>query len=82
MPWASVTTVSGAFCWVALVYNGTTGPAFSRTSNITAAWANGKLAAANSRYGSILSSVTSSTPGNFTPSSITQLAVEFWAALY
>src|SRR5580692_9639706 len=38
--WASGPfTVSGAFCWIGLVYNGTTGPAFLRGSNLTAALA-------------------------------------------
>jgi hypothetical protein len=81
--WASGPfTVSGAFCWAALAYNGTTGPSFLRGSNLTAAMANGKLTNATSRYGSILTGITGNTPGNFTPSSITQRAATIWAGLF
>ncbi len=81
--WASGPyTISGAFCWAAVLYNGGTAPSFLRGSNLTAGMANGKLTAADSRYGSILSGITTNTPGNFTPSSITQRAATVWGAIF
>ena len=55
---------------------------FGRSANLTAGLANGQLAAAVSRYGDILTGVTTAAPGNLTPASITQLACQFWAAIF
>jgi len=72
---------SGGFIWVAILWNGTTAPTFLRTGNLDPGCANGTLSAAQSRYGSVLSGLTS-LPASVTPSSITQLACELWAAIW
>jgi len=74
-------TVGPGFVWIAILYNGTTGPSFLRAGNTTASLSNGKLAASASRYGAVGSGNTS-LPTSFTPTSITQLACEYWTGLY
>lgn len=75
-------TISGPFCWVALVYNGTTGPSFLRGSVLSNVFANGRNAVSTAQHGSVLSGITTSTPGNFTPASITFASATLWAAIY
>jgi hypothetical protein len=74
-------TVNPPFCWAAFVFNGTTGPSFMRTTNISAAYANGKLTAANTKYGSILTGQTA-IPASITPASISTNPQTYWAAIW
>ncbi len=74
-------TVNPPFCWIAIVFNGTTGPSFARANNLSAAFANGKLSAANTKYGSILTGQTS-IPTSITPSSISQNPQTYWGAIW
>jgi len=74
-------TIQPPFCWITIVFNGTTGPSFARTTNLSASFANGKLTAANSKYGSILTG-QNSIPASITPGSITQTSQTYWGAIW
>lgn len=75
--------VQPPFAWVVLLWNGTTAPSFERGITLTNGYANGKLTAATSRYGTYTAGGPfTSLPGSITPASITQDNKEFWAALF
>lgn len=73
--------VPAGFAWIAWLFNGTTGPTFSRAANLgSVAGANLSLTAATARYAH--TAPTSQTSlASFTPSASTLTATEWWAAL-
>jgi hypothetical protein len=71
--------LSAGFYWVALLANGTTGPAFVRSANQNTAFANNGLTAASARYATNGTGTT--LPGSITPASNSLAQVEYWVAL-
>lgn len=69
--------VAAGDVYVAVFFNGTTGPAFSRAANISGI--NGALAAASSRFGTADTGRTTTMPG--TLGTVAALSVSYWAAL-
>lgn len=74
-------TVDPPFVWVALVFNGTTGPKFAVSAASSNALANGQTTAAATRYGSV-SSGNTALPASFTPASISKVSAQWWAAVW
>lgn len=74
-------TVGPGFVWVALLFNGRTGPAMDGTVGNSAALANGRLPPASARFGSILKGRTT-LPGYIMPVNITPTASQWWAAVW
>lgn len=73
-------TLPAGFYWVAMLFNGTTSPSFSRMANVVAGVVNGTLPVASSRYGTQGTAQTT-LPASVTPGSIVQQGISFWAAL-
>lgn len=72
--------VSAGFCWVALLFNGTTGPAFGKAGNVSSVISNAGFTASTARF-AITSGSNTSLPGSFTPSASTLQGNEYWAAI-
>ena len=72
--------VPAGFVWVALLFNGTTGPSFGKAQNFATATANAGTAAATARWATNGTGQTS-LPGPITPSSNGLAQVTYWAAL-
>jgi hypothetical protein len=71
---------AGTFVWVAWLFNGSTGPTFTRAASQTAAISNAGLAAATARWAHTATGGQTSLAG-FTPSGNVTTATTYWAAL-
>ena len=73
--------VGPGFVWVALLFNGKTGPAIDGRAAGAAAMANGNLTPASARFGSVLRNRTT-LQSHITPATIALTAVQWWVAIW
>lgn len=78
---SSAVTAGPGFVWVAVLFNGTTGPALDGSPAASGLLANGRLTPATARFGSILTG-QATLPASITPASIALTAAQWWAALW
>jgi Pectate lyase superfamily protein len=69
------------FVWIVMLFNGTTGPAFARTSNFSTALANGKAAATQLRYATSTTG-QATLPASVTPGSMNAASNMYWGAIW
>lgn len=80
-PLTDPVTVGPGFVWVALLFNGTTGPTIDGQVGSTAVMANGRLAATSARFGSVLKN-QAALPQFITLADISPSVIQWWAAIW